>query len=107
MVTKACILILLLSASLLIAECRAVQHKKAVPLNSNIVKKRNIGGKLKDWYLAGMTKNYMCTDTGRRIPVDSETGHMLLKGLRKRDNWLDDLLGHSHATEKGLCRNRK
>lgn len=62
---------------------------------------------MKDWYLAGVTKNYMCTDTGRLVPVDPQTGHMLLKGLRKRDSWFDDLVGHSHDTEQGLCRNRK
>ncbi|EST04795.1 hypothetical protein PSEUBRA_006094 [Kalmanozyma brasiliensis GHG001] len=102
---KTCILFLLLSAAVFVADCHALTSKRSVPLNSRAAKKRNIGGQLKDWYLSGMTKNYMCTDTGRLVPVDPETGHMLLKGLRKRSNWFDDLLGHSHATEKGLCRN--
>lgn len=86
--------------------CDALQQKRPIAFGSS-VEKRNLGGKLKDWYLAGVTKNYMCTDTGRLVPVDPQTGHMLLKGLRKRDSWFDDLVGHSHDTEQGLCRNRK
>lgn len=65
--------------------------------------KRNLGGPLKDWYLMKMTKNYFCTDTGRVIPVDPETGHMLLKGLRKRGS-IDDFFHTSHATEHGICK---
>ncbi|SPO27373.1 uncharacterized protein UTRI_10490 [Ustilago trichophora] len=93
------LLILLLSFS----GSHATQHKRAVPFTSASLHKRNLGGQFKDWYLSKMTKNYFCTDTGRLVPVDPETGHMLLKGLRKRD-FLDTLLGHTHETEKGLCR---
>lgn len=68
--------------------------------------RRNLGGPLKDWYLMKMTKNYFCTDTGRVIPVDPETGHMLLKGLRKRSS-IDDFFHTSHATEHGICKDGK
>lgn len=86
--------------------CDATHHKRAVPFTSNSLHKRNLGGEFKDWYLQKFTKNYMCLDSRRVVPVDPETGHMLLKGLRKRD-FLDDLLGHSKKSEKGGCRNRK
>lgn len=68
--------------------------------------RRNLGGPLKDWYLMKMTKNYFCTDTGRVIPVDPETGHMLLKGLRRRSS-IDDFFHTSHATEHGICKDGK
>lgn len=74
--------------------------KRPVPLG-----KRNVGGKLKDWYLSKFTRNYFCTDTGRLVPVDPETGHMLLKGLRKRD-FIDNFFHHSHSTEHGVCKHR-
>ncbi|KAJ9480285.1 hypothetical protein PHBOTO_003526 [Pseudozyma hubeiensis] len=88
-----------------IVHCQASGPKKAIAFDSNSMQKRNLGGKLKDWYLINHTKNYMCTDTGRLVPVNPHSGHMLLKGLRRRDNWFDDLVGHSHATERGICRN--
>ncbi|PWY97642.1 hypothetical protein BCV70DRAFT_150592, partial [Testicularia cyperi] len=65
--------------------------------------KRNWGGPFKDWYLMKVTHNYFCTDTGRVIPVDPATGHMLLQGLRKR--MFDEFFGLTHDTEKGVCKN--
>ncbi|SJX62577.1 uncharacterized protein SRS1_10759 [Sporisorium reilianum f. sp. reilianum] len=104
LVIKSTTILSLLAVVLLIVDCQAVQPKRALPLGSNAVKKRNLGGQIKDWYLAQETHNYFCTDTGRLVPVDPDTGHMLLKGLRKR-GWIDDMLGHSHQTEHGLCKN--
>ncbi len=59
--------------------CDATHHKRAVPFTSNSLHKRNLGGEFKDWYLQKFTKNYMCLDSRRVVPVDPETGHMLLK----------------------------
>ena len=103
---KSCFLFPLLAVILLASSSHASEQKRAVPFNSAL-NKRNVGGQLKDWYLSKFTHNYFCTDTGRLVPVDPETGHMLLRGLRKRENFIDTWLGHTHATEKGLCRNRK
>ena len=100
------LLLAFLAICALIIEGHAQQDKKPIAFDSSSIKKRNIGGHLKDWYLSKMTRNYFCTDTGRFVPVDPATGHMLLKGLRKR-NWIDDMVGLSHETETGLCRNRK
>ncbi|GAC94509.1 hypothetical protein PHSY_002081 [Pseudozyma hubeiensis SY62] len=96
---------ILLLVVISVVHCQASRPKKVIAFDSSPVQKRNLGGKLKDWYLINHTKNYFCTDTGRLVPVDPHTGHMLLKGLRRRDNWFDDLVGHSHATERGICRN--
>lgn len=106
LVIKARLILSLLAVVLLIVDCHASRHKRAAPFSSTAFEKRNIGGQLKDWYLMQMTNNYFCTDTHRVVPVDPETGHMLLKGLRKR-GWFDDLVGHSHKTELGKCKNGK
>ncbi|SNX85462.1 uncharacterized protein MEPE_04171 [Melanopsichium pennsylvanicum] len=82
----------------------ALQQKRARrPLANSGMIKRNLGGKIKDWYLMQVTHNYFCTSSARVVPVDPDTGHMLLKSLRKRD-FLDGWLGHSKTTEKGLCK---
>lgn len=98
----------LLFAFAFAASSDAAHFKKAVPFGSSM-SKRNLGGEFKDWYLSKFTKNYFCTDTGRLIPVDPESGHMLLRGLRKRaaGGFWDDLFQHDHKTEKGLCHDRK
>lgn len=92
-------LLLALAAAAL---CLDIVHAETGHVYSQFVR-RNLGGPLKDWYLMKMTKNYFCTDTGRVIPVDPETGHMLLKGLRRRSG-IDDFFHTSHETEHGICK---
>lgn len=106
-----CNLLRVLVAAYLLASDQAAaepssQPKKGVAFTSDLTK-RNLGGQFKDWYLSKFTHNYFCTDRGRLVPVDPGTGHMLLKGLRKRSNWIDDFFGLSHDTEHGLCKNRR
>lgn len=106
MIGHPCILVALILALSLVDSSLALQQRRALPFGDKAMDKRNLGGELKDLYLSHFTHNYFCTDTGRLVPVDPATGQMLQKNLRKR-NFIDNALGHTHATEKGLCRNRK
>ncbi len=106
MIKDSCILVALLLALSLVESSLALHQRGALPFGDKAMDKRNLGGELKDLYLGHFTHNYFCTDTGRLVPVDPATGQMLQKNLRKR-NFIDNMLGHTHATEKGLCRNRK